>query len=172
MNIYMFIIPLMILGIIIYALYQKEDIYNLFVDGAKDGIKMSVSLFPSVLAMILGIHILVESHLLMDTISILTPILNFLHFPSEVFPLAMMRPVSGNASLAILSDLLTQYGPDSYLGRLASVMQGSTDTTIYILGLYFGSIGIRKTKYALVVGLLSDLFSVILSILLVNLFFS
>lgn len=172
MNIYMFIIPLMILGVIIYALYQKEDIYNLFVDGAKDGIKMSVSLFPSVLAMILGIHILVESHLLMDTISILTPILNFLHFPSEVFPLAMMRPVSGNASLAILSDLLTQYGPDSYLGRLASVMQGSTDTTIYILGLYFGSIGIRKTKYALVVGLLSDLFSVILSILLVNLFFS
>lgn len=172
MNIYMFIIPLMILGIIIYALYQKKNIYDLFLDGVKDGIKMSISLFPSVLAMILGIHILVESHFLMDLLSILTPILNWIHFPSEVLPLAMMRPVSGSASLAILTDLLTQYGPDSYLGRLASVMQGSTDTTIYILGLYFGSIGIRKTKYALVVGLLSDLCSMILSVLLVNLFFT
>lgn len=172
MNIYMFIIPLMVLFIIIYALYKKQDIYDLFIEGAKEGLKMTFSLFPSILAMILGIHILVESHFLIDILSFLTPLLERVHFPIEVLPLAIMRPVSGSASLALLSDLLSLHGPDSYIGRLSSVMQGSTDTTIYILGLYFGSVGIKKTKYALPAGLLSDLCSMILSIIFVNIFFS
>ena len=172
MNIYMFIIPLIVLFIIGYALYKKLDIYDLFIDGVKEGLKMTFSLFPSILAMIFGIHILMQSNLLTDIINLLKPILAFFHFPLEVLPLGIIRPISGSASLAMLNELLMKYGADSYLGRLASVMQGSTDTTIYILGLYFGSIGIKKTKYALVVGLLSDLCSMILSILLVNTFFS
>ena len=92
-------------------------------------------------------------------------------FPSQVFPLAILRPISGSSSLAILNDILSVHGPDSFVGRVASVMQGSTYTTIYIIGMYFASIGIKKIRYSLVVGLLADLISVILSIIIVKSFF-
>ena len=96
---------------------------------------------------------------------------NRVGFPKEVFPLVILRPISGSSSLAMLSNILSKYGPDSFIGRVASVMQGSTDTTIYIISMYFSSIGIKKIKYSLVVGLLADLISVILSIIMVKIFF-
>ena len=107
----------------------------------------------------------------MDILESLNFLFKVLPFPKEVFPLMFMRPISGTASLTILDNLLKSYGPDSYIGRLASILQGSTDTTIYILGLYFGSIGIKKTKYALPVGLLSDIGSALLASFFVRIFF-
>mgnify|MGYP003294231001 CR=1 FL=1 len=92
-------------------------------------------------------------------------------FPREVFPLAILRPISGSSSLIVLNDILSKYGPDSFIGRVASVMQGSTDTTIYIISMYFSSIGIKKIKYSLVVGLIADVISIILSIIIVKIFF-
>ena len=93
-------------------------------------------------------------------------------FPTEVIPLAILRPISGSSSLVVLNDILTRYGTDTLIGKLASVMQGSTDTTIYIISMYFTSVGIKKIRYSLIVGLLADLLSVIISFIMVNIFFN
>ena len=95
----------------------------------------------------------------------------FFSFPKELLPLAIMRPISGSSSLILMSDVFKNYGVDSYLGRVASLMQGSTDTTIYIIGLYFSSVGIHKIKYSLIVGLLADLMAILLSLLIVSYWF-
>lgn len=165
------IIPSIVLIIIFYGLYKKQDIYDLFLEGVKDGLKMTLKIFPTMFAMILAVDVLIKSNIIKDITSLLQPILNFLMFPKEVLPLAIMRPISGNASLMIMNDIFKVYGPDSYIGRIASVIQGSSDTTIYILGLYFSSIGIKKIKYSLIVGVIADLCAVILSIIVINIFF-
>lgn len=164
-------IPGVVMIIIFYGLVKKVDIYDLFLEGVKEGLKMALKIFPTMFAMIVAVDLLIKSNIINDIIGLIKPIFNFLRFPSELLPLAVMRPISGNASLMIMNDLLKVYGADSYLGRIASVIQGSTDTTIYILSLYFSSIGIKKIKYSLVVGLLSDLCAVILSIIVINLLF-
>ena len=148
-----YLIPIIVIIIPIYGLYKKVDIFDTFLLGVKEGLKSSINLFPTMFAMIIAINLL--------TIS----------FPVEVLSLAILRPISGSASLSMLSEILNNYGPDSFIGRVASVMQGSTDTTIYIISLYFASIGVKKIKYSLIVGLLSDLISIILSVVIVTLIF-
>ena len=165
------IMPLLVLFIIIHGIIKKVDVYDEFVDGAKEGVQIGISIFPYILGMILGTNILLESGLLDLIFKVISPVLSFLKFPKEVFPLAILRSISGNASLSMLNLILANYGPDSFIGRVASTMQGSTDTTIYVLTLYFGSIGIKKTKYALKAGLLADLAGIIASILIVSLIF-
>lgn len=163
--------PLLVLFIVIYGIIKKVDVYDEFVDGAKEGVQIGISIFPYLLGMILGTNILLKSGLLDLIFKLVSPILNFIKFPKEVFPLAILRPISGNASISILNLILSNYGSDSFIGRVASTMQGSTDTTIYILTLYFGSIGIKKTKYALKAGLIADLAGILASIIIVTLIF-
>lgn len=163
--------PIMALFIIIYGLYKKIDIFNIFIEGVKEGLKLSINIFPTIFAMIIAISIFTNSNIIYYITDYLKPFFNKFHFPSEVFPLAILRPISGSSSLVILNNILSKYGPDSFIGRLASVMQGSTDTTIYIIGLYFSSINIKKIKYSLLVGLLADLISVILSFIIVSILF-
>lgn len=165
------IIPLLVLVVIIYGILKKINVYDVFVSGAKEGLEIGFSLFPCLLGMILGINILVKSNILDLIFGILKPIFTFLKVPVEILPLAFLRPISGSASLSVLSNLLATYGPDSFIGRLASTIQGSTDTTIYILTLYFGSIGIKKIRYALKAGLIADLFGIIVSIIIVSILF-
>lgn len=165
-------IPLIVLIIILYGSYKKIDIYNKFIEGVEEGLSISLKLFPNMFAMILGINIIIKSNIINDITNIISPILKQLHYPKELIPLAILRPISSSASLAILDNILKTYNPDSIIGRIASVLQGSTDTTIYILGLYFSSINIKKTKYALIVGLLADLTAVIISCIIVNLLFN
>ena len=167
-----YFVPLVVVIIIIYAIYKKVDIFDTFLIGVKEGIKVSINLFPTIFTMIIAISVLTASNIISDFCNNFSSIFNKISFPSEVFPLALLRPISGSSSLALLSDILSKYGSDSFIGRLSSVMQGSTDTTIYIIGMYFASIGIKKIKYSLVVGLLADLISVILSVIMVNLFFN
>lgn len=160
------ILSIIVLIIIIYGLYKKVDIYDKFVEGSKESYSMILSLFPSLLGMILAVNIFISCGLLTDIFSnIKIPF-----FPSEILPLIFLRPISGSSSLAILNNIFDTCGPDSYVGILASVMQGSTDTTIYILTLYFGSVGIKKTRYALSNGLLADICSFIIAIIVVYLF--
>ena len=159
------ILPLIVLLIVVYGIYKKVDVFDVFIDGVKEGLTMTLQIFPTILAMIVSINIFLKSNILQDITLYLNPIFNFLNFPSEILPLAILRPVSGSSSLIILNNILSTYGVDSYIGRVASVIQGSTDTTIYILGLYFGSVGIKKIRYSLLVGLLSDLSCIIVSIL-------
>ena len=171
MNISNLILPLVVLAIVIYGIYKKVDVFDVFIIGAKEGLGMSLQIFPTILAMIVSINILLNSNILIDITKYLEPLFRMLHFPSQILPLALLRPVSGSSSLIIMNDILKSFGPDSYIGRVASVIQGSTDTTIYILGLYFGSVGIKKIKYSLIVGLLADLSCVIIALIIVSLLF-
>jgi len=166
------IIPCFILVVLVTATYKKLPTYELFVEGGKEGIEMAFTLLPFLLGMIVAITILRSSGALEAMIGILTPLLSLLGIPSEIIPLAIVRPISGSASLGMVNELTRTYGPDSLIGRLAATMQGSTDTTLYILTVYFGAVGIKKMRYALKVGLLADLIGLIVAIFIVKAIFS
>ncbi len=166
-----FVIPGIVFLIVFYGFYKKIDVYEAFISGVKEGLSMALKIFPTMFAMVVSIDVLIKSNALNTLITLIEPICFRLSIPKEILPLAFIRPISGSSSLVLMSDLLKTYGPDSFIGRVASLIQGSTDTTIYIIGLYFSSIGIKKIKYSLIVGLLADLFAIILSILVVSYFF-
>lgn len=166
-----FLIPIIVLFIIIYGYIKKINIYDSFIDGAKEGIEMVKNMFPSLLSMILAVNIFSNSGVIDFIFAFLKPLFISLNIPFEILPVAMMRPLSGSFGLALLNNIYKIYSPDSYISLLSSVIQGSSDTTIYIITLYFGTIGIKKIKYALWVGLLTDLFMVITSLIVASLFF-
>lgn len=167
-----YFIPLVVIIIIIYGIYKKIDIFDTFIIGVKEGMKLSINLFPTIFAMIIAITMITDSGIINYICNIIKPLFIKIAFPTEVIPLAILRPISGSSSLVVLNDILTRYGADTLIGRLASVMQGSTDTTIYIISMYFTSVGIKKIRYSLIVGLLADLLSVIISFIMVNIFFN
>lgn len=166
-----YLAPLITVIILIYGLYKKIDIFDIFLEGVKEGLTIVINIFPTIFAMVIAISLLTNSNVIYDLTNLLKPLFNKVNFPTEVLSLAILRPISGSSSLVVLNNILNTYGPDSFIGRLASVMQGSTDTTIYILSLYFSSINIKKTRYSLIVGLLSDFMSIIFSFLIVSLLF-
>lgn len=163
------IIPILILFVIIYGIKKKINIYDVFIDGAKESIELSFNLFPSMLAMIFGVNIFLKSGFIDFFFEKLSSLFSFIQIPYQILPMMVMRPISGSSALAILTNLFENYGPDSFLGVLGSILQGSTDTTFYILTIYFGTIGIKKIKYALTVGVIADVIGIIISIIVVNL---
>ncbi|MFD1360597.1 spore maturation protein [Lentibacillus salinarum] len=165
------LIPCFILIVLFVATWKRIPAYEMFVEGGKDGVKMAFSLLPFLVGMIVAISILRSSGALDAFIQLISPFLIFIGIPPEIIPLAMVRPISGTAALGMTTELIGTHGPDSFIGRLASTMQGSTDTTLYILTIYFGAVGIRKMRYALKVGLLADLVGIITSIIVVTLIF-
>ena len=170
-NIGNMLIPIVIFIIIAVGIIKKINVYDEFVEGAKEGLSMGVSIFPYLIGMIFGINILLKSGILDNIFLFLKPVFDFIRIPVEVLPMAIIRPISGNASFAVMIDIIKNYGVDSYLGRIVSVMQGATDTTIYVISLYFGSISIKNIRYALKAGLFADLVTLIMSVLLVSIFF-
>lgn len=166
-----FTIPIIVLFIIIYGFLHNVEIYDKFLEGVIEGLNLIVKIFPTIFAMTICINVLLNSNIINDTANYLNPILKIINYPSELLPLAIMRPISGSSSLIILDNILKINGPDSFIGRVASVLQGSTDTTIYIISLYFSSIGIKKIKYSLIVGLLADLMAVIISYIVISILF-
>lgn len=132
---------------------------------------MITSLFPTFIAMILAINLFINSGFLDFILSLLKPLFDLIKVPVEILPIAIVRPISGSASLAYLNNIFTTHGPDSFIGLLSSVMQGCTDTTFYVITLYFGSIGIKKIRYSLFAGLCADLIGITASIITVNLLF-
>ena len=165
------IIPLLICFIFIYGLCKKVPTYEVFVEGGKEGIKIAFSIIPFLVGMLVAISIFRASGALDFFVGLLKPLLELIHVPAEVLPLAMVRSISGTAALGMTSDLIATHGPDSFIGRLSAVVQGSSDTTLYILTVYFGAVGIKKMGYALKVGLLADLVAFIASIVVVSLVF-
>ena len=163
-----YVIPIIILIIIIYGIKEKRNIYEDFLTGAKEGLLLIYNIIPPILAITFAVNIFVKSNFLNDTLLFLKPIINI---PLEVIPMDLLRPISGTATLAILQNIFSLYGPDSFIGYLASTFQGCTDTTIYVLALYFGSIKITKTRYALIVGLFADLIGIISAILIISFYF-
>lgn len=164
-------IPLLVLFVVLYGIIKKVNVYDVFVNGAKEGVEIGISTFPYMLGMILGVNILIKSNVLDFILSFLKPFFELIKVPMDILPMALLRPVSGSASLSVLNNILQNFGADSFMGRLASTIQGSTDTTIYILTLYFGTVGIKKIRYSLWVGLLADLVGIISSVIVVSILF-
>src|SRR5699024_10400723 len=152
--------------------YKRVPAYEMFVEGGKEGINIAISLLPFLVGMIVAINILRSSGALDAFILFISPLLNWLGIPAEIVPLALIRPISGTAALSVTTELIQNYGPDSFIGRLASTMQGSTDTTLYIITIYFGAVGIKRIRYALKVGLLADLLGIMASIIIVSIVFT
>ncbi len=165
------ILPIFVVVIIFYGVKKKINVYDTFLEGAKEGLVTTFNIFPAVIAMIFAINIFLDSNVLGFVLKIIEPILGGVTVPLEIVPMALLRPVSGTASLAIMNDIFKNFGPDSFIGRLASVLQGCTDTTIYVIALYFGTVKITKIKHALWGGLFADLMGIIAAIILTNLFF-
>ena len=158
------ILPIITLIVIIYALKKKVNIYEEFLNGVKEGLSISLDIFPSIFALIISVTVLVKSNILNDLISLI----NINLFPKEILPIAILRPISSSSSMMLLNDILQTYGVDSLIGKISSVIAGSTDTTIYIIGLYYSSIKVKKIKHSLLIGLLADLTCIIISILIVK----
>lgn len=156
-----YLIPIIVMGIIFYGFFHKVRIYEVFIEGSIDGLKMLIEIIPVILAMIFAVNIFVQSGIL----NIIGG--NF----KDIIPMIVLRPISGNASLAALSNLYKSYGVDSYLSFLGSIIQGATDTTIYVLALYFGSIHINKSRYALLVGLFADFCGILAAFIVAYYFF-
>ncbi|WP_100331458.1 spore maturation protein [Bacillus xiapuensis] len=163
----MWIIPLIIAFVLLYGTLKKVPTYESFVEGGKEGIHIAVSIIPYLVGMMVAIAIFRASGALESLVEFVRPVLLWIGLPPEVFPLALMRPISGTAALGMVSDLIATHGPDSLIGRLASVMQGSTDTTFYVLTVYFGAVGIKKMGDALKVGLLADAAGFVAAVLIV-----
>ncbi|MFJ5621173.1 spore maturation protein [Peribacillus loiseleuriae] len=164
-------IPFLICSILLYGTYKKIPTYETFVEGGKEGIQMSFSIIPYLVGMLVAISVFRASGALEFFVQFLRPLLELLHVPAEIVPLAIIRPISGTAALGMTSDLISVYGPDSFIGRLAATIQGSTDTTFYVLTVYFGAVGIKKMGDALKVGLLADLVGLVAAIVVVTLVF-
>lgn len=162
-----YVIPLIVLFIIVYSYKKKVNIYDEFLAGAKEGLGVAFNLVPSVVAMVLAINIFVRSGILEFFLSFLPNV----GIPIEALSMAILRPISGNAALAMMNQVFTLYGPDSYAGYLASIIQGCTDTTIYVLALYFGSVKITKTRHALWAGLFADFWGLVAAFVLCYIFF-
>ena len=163
-----FFIPFIVLGIVIYGTIKKVNVYDSFIGGAEEGISLCLKMFPSLLAMILGVNIFINS----GFINFLKPIFSYFRIPFDIFPIALMRPLSGSFGIGALNNLYEKYGPDSLISVLASVIRGSSDTTIYIISLYFGVVGVKKIRHALWLGLFCDFLMVLFSFILVPLLFS
>lgn len=164
-------IPVLIGFILIYGTYKKIPTYESFVEGGKEGIKIAFSIIPFLVGMLVAISVFRASGALEAFMDWLRPAMEYLGVPPEIVPLAIIRPISGTAALGMTSDLIAIHGPDTFIGRLASVLQGSTDTTFYVLTVYFGAVGIKKMGDALKVGLLADLVGIAAAIVVVTFVF-
>lgn len=166
-----FIIPIFVVGVVMYGFRKKVDIYESFLVGAKEGLITTFHIAPAMIAMVFATNIFLNSHFIEFAFQFLEPVFHTLHIPFQILPMALVRPISGTASLAILNNILLLNGPDSFVGRLASTLQGCTDTTIYVLALYFGSIKVSKTGHALGAGLFADFVGIVASFIIVSFFF-
>lgn len=168
-NISLIFIPLLILFVLIYSFIKRNNAYNSFIKGTKEGLSLFKEVFPSVCAMLLAVTLLKNCGVISDLQNILSKYFPYSNLFSDLFPMVIFRPISGSASVALL-DQICSGGGDSLSCKVASTIQGSTDTTIYVLSLYFTSVGITKWKHALPVGLLADALGITSGILLAVIF--
>jgi spore maturation protein B len=159
-------IPLLLLLIPLYGFMKKVPVYEKFVEGAEEGFRTAVRIIPFLVGMMVAISVFRASGAMMVFSSLLKPITDMIAAPAEILPLAIMRPLSGSAVLGMATEIMRVHGPDSFIGRLASVMQGTTDTTFFVLTVYFGSIGVYRYRYAVVSGLSADITGFLVSLYL------
>jgi spore maturation protein SpmA/spore maturation protein SpmB len=164
-------IPMLIFVFIGYGAIKKVKIYEVFVEGAKEGFDVAIRIIPYLVAMLVAIGIFRAGGAMEILIYGLTPITNFIGMPAEALPMAIMRPLSGSGSLGIMAEIIATHGPDSFIGILVSTFFGSTETTFYVIAVYFGSVNIRKIRHALAAGLLADIAGILGAVFIVKLLF-
>ncbi len=164
-------VPLLVAGIPLYALTRKVNVYAAFLEGARGGFETGIRIVPPLTAVLVALGMLRASGALDGVARALAPLLDPLGVPASVLPLMVIRPLSGGAALGVVGDVLRSEGPDSYAGRLVSVMCGSTETTFYVLAVYFGAAGITRYRHALPAALLADLAGMTAAVVVVRLLF-
>ncbi|MCX7797529.1 MAG: spore maturation protein [Melioribacter sp.] len=164
-------IPLIIFLFVCYGFARKIKIYEVFIEGAKEGFNVAIRIIPYLVAMLIAIGIFRVSGAMDFLIYLLSPLTNLIGFPAEALPMALMRPLSGSASLGIMSEIISVHGPDSFIGILVSTIMGSTETTFYVLALYFGSVNIKRTRHAVAAGVLADIAGILGAFFIVKLIF-
>ena len=164
-------IPVVVCLIPLYGYLRGVRVYEAFVEGAEEGLELAIRIVPVMVAIFIAMGVFRASGAMQLLVAVLRPALSLLGVPGEILPLALIRPLSGGGALGITAELIRTAGPDSFIGRLASTMQGSTDTTFYVITLYFGSVGIKNTRHALNVGLFGDFVGFVASLIVVRLFF-
>ena len=166
-----YIVPGLLLTASLLALRKKENTYSLLLDGAAEGLKLLISIIPALVLLLTAVSMLRASGAVEIISQVLAPIFSFFGVPPETAMLVLVRPLSGSAALAVGADLMSQYGPDSPIGRTVAVMLGSTETTFYTISVYFGAVGIQKTRYAIPAALIADFVGFFMAALTVRLFF-
>ena len=163
-NISDYAIPAIFIAILVAAILKKVKAYDMFIEGAKEGIDTIIRIMPSLVGLLVAVGVFKASGALDILIAILRPLIDLLGMPPEVAPLALLRPISGSASFAFVTEIIKAFGPDTYQGRVAAIMMGSTETIFYTLAVYYGAVGIKNIRYTLVAALMADTISVIASL--------
>ncbi len=157
-------IPLMIVGIAVVAALRRVPVYEEFVEGAKEGFQTAIRIIPFLVAMLVAIGMFRAAGGVDALTTLVQPLLSWMNFPAELLPLSLMRPLSGSASMAIFGELVKTHGPDSLIARMAGTLMGSTETTFYVIAVYFGSVAVTRTRHAVAAGLLADAAGVLASV--------
>lgn len=164
-------IPLIVAGFVAYAAFKKVPIYESFVVGAKGGFEVAVKIIPYLVAMLVAIGIFRASGAMDILVGALSPVARLIGMPPEVLPMALLRPLSGSGSLGLMTDIMKQYGPDSFIGVLVSTMYGSSETTFYVIAVYFGAVNIYRTRHAVAAGLIADFIGMLGALLICKILF-
>ena len=155
---------MVILLIIAYGVIEKNKVYDTFIEGAKEGMQVVVNIFPTLVGIFLAVGALRSSGLIELIINIIKPIIEILRIPAEIMPLALLRPISGSASMAVATDIISKNGVDSLIGLIASTIMGSTETTLYTIALYTSAVGIKKIRFVLIAALIADITGILISV--------
>jgi len=164
-------VPVLIFIILILGWTKKVKVYESFIEGAKDGFTTAIKIIPYLVAILVAIGMFRASGAMDVFVTLLAPLTGLIGMPAETLPVALMRPLSGSGALGIVSELMKQHGPDSFIGRLASTMWGSSETTFYVVAVYFGSIGVRRVRHSIAAGLIGDSVGLIMAVLICRLVF-
>lgn len=159
-------IPFSILSIIIYGLIEKQKVFDVFIEGVKEGIQIIINIFPNLLGLFLAIGALRSSGVLDMLIQIIKPIIEIFNIPSQVMPLALLRPISGSASMAVAIDIMKNCGVDSLIGMITSTIMGSTETTLYTIAVYTSVVKVKKTRFVLIAALIGDVVGILTSVII------
>ncbi len=166
------IVPVIIVLFIVFGLVKKVGVFDAFLCGAKEGLKTACSIAPTLIGLITAVTMLKASSAIDMLTELITPVASRLGFPAEIVPVALLRPVSGSGSTALIVNIFDTLGPDSFAGRIVSVMAGSTETTFYAIAVYYSAVGVKKTRHTLLAGLSADFTAMVMSVLTVRLFYT
>lgn len=162
------IIPVVVVIILVYGMVRGKKVYEWFLDGVKDGLLVCIRIFPCLLAMIVAVQIFKNSNLLYLVNKVISPLSNFIGLPEEVVPLVLIKPISGSGAIGMFTEIIKTYGADTFIGLVASVIMGTTETIFYTISVYFGAAKIKKIRHTLWAAIMADITAIITAIIVVN----